>query len=106
MNSKNRINFVLSAAKILSVNAIYQAKMTWVNGKQVPTIYKTKEAKVTEAFIREQVEKLNVPVNYPWVTKNTLFKMTLKVVFRSGFLLKDLDNTFFLEGSPEYCWNL
>ena len=106
---KNRINFVLGARKILSVNALYGAKMTWVNGRQVATIYKTGEAKQTEAYIKEQVERLNIPVNYPWVGKDTLFKMTLKVVFRSGIFLKDLDNTFYLaglEGLPEYCWNL
>ena len=89
---KNRINFVMGARKILSVNALYNAKMTWVNGRQVATIYKTGEAKQTEAYIREQVERLNVPVNHPWVNKNTLFKMTIKVVFKSGFQSRDLDN--------------
>ena len=89
---KNRINFVMGARKILSVNALYNAKMTWVNGRQVATIYKTGEAKQTEAYIREQVERLNVPVNYPWVNKDTLFKMTIKVVFKSGYLSRDLDN--------------
>ena len=57
----------MGARKILSVNALYNAKMTWVNGRQVATIYKTGEAKQTEAYIREQVERLDVPVNYPWV---------------------------------------
>ena len=86
----------MGARKILSVNSIYQAKITWANGKQIPTIYKTGEAKQSEAFIREQVERLNVPVNYPWVNKNTLFKMTIKVVFKNGFGQRDLDNTLFL----------
>ena len=54
---KNRINFVLGARKILSVNALYGAKMTWVNGRQVATIYKTGEAKQTEAYIKEQIER-------------------------------------------------
>ena len=90
---KNRINFVLGARKILSVNALYGAKMTWVNGRQVATIYKTGEAKQTEAYIKEQIERLNVPVNYPWVNSDTLFKVTIKVVFKSGFLMRDLDNT-------------
>ena len=91
----NEINFVLGASKILSVNAIYKAKMTYLaGGKQVATIYKTKEAKMTEAYIKEQVELLDVPHNYPWVTEDTLFKMTIKVIFKSGFLARDLDNTF------------
>ena len=90
---KNRINFVLGARKILSVNALYGAKMTWINGRQVASIYKTGEAKQTEAYIKEQIERLNVPVNYPWVNSDTLFKVTIKVVFKSGFLMRDLDNT-------------
>ena len=93
---KNRINFVMGARKILSVNALYNAKMTWVNGRQVATIYKTGEAKQPEAYIKEQVERLNVPINHPWVNKDTLFKMTIKVVFKSGFCQRDLDNVLCL----------
>ena len=61
---KNRINFVLGARKILSVNALYGAKMTWVNGRQVATIYKTGEAKQTEAYIKEQIEISVNPINF------------------------------------------
>ena len=82
----------MGAKKILSVNSLYGAKLVWAGGRQVATIYKTGEAKQTEAYIREQVERLNVPVNYPWVREETLFKMTIKVVFKSGFLSRDLDN--------------
>ena len=88
----NRINFILSTQKVISVNAIYKARVTYVGGRQVATIYKSREAKMTEAYIKEQVDSLNIPVNYPWVTKNTLFKLTIRVVFKSGIGLRDLDN--------------
>lgn len=89
----NRINFVLGAKKIISVNALYKAKLTYTPRGQVATIYKSKEAKMTEAYIKEQVELLDVPRNYPWITPDTLFKMTIKVIFRSGIFMRDLDNT-------------
>ena len=72
---------------------MYNAKITYLSGRQVATIYKSKEAKMTEAYIKEQVENLKVPINFPWINKNTLFKMTIRVVFRSGIFLRDLDNT-------------
>ena len=94
----NRINFILSAQKVMSVNAIYKAKVTYVGGRQVGTIYKSREAKMTEAYIKEQVDSLNIPINYPWVTKDTLFRMTMRIVFKSGILSRDLDNTLFSFG--------
>ena len=89
----NRINFSLGAKKILSVNALYKAKISYIGGRQVASIYKAKEAKATEAYIKEQVELLDVEHNYPWVKKETLFKMTIKVIFKDGYLMRDLDNT-------------
>jgi hypothetical protein len=89
----NKLNFILSARKILSVNALYNAKITYAAGRQVASIYKSKEAKMTEAYIREQVKSLGVEENYPWIKKDTLFKMYIKVIFKDGYLLRDLDNT-------------
>ena len=90
----NRLTFALGAKKILSVNAIYKAKISYAGGKTFATIYKSREAKNTEAYIKEQVGLLNIPINYPWVTKDTLFRMTVKIIFKSGYLLRDLDNCF------------
>ena len=89
----NKINFALGAKKILSVNSLYKAGIYYAGGREVAKIYKSKEAKMTESYIKEQVELLNVPVNFPWVNKDTLFRMTIKVIFKTGFLLRDLDNT-------------
>ena len=89
----NKLSFILGAKKIISVNALYKAKLTYIGGKQVATIYKSKEAKMTETYIKEQVESLDIPNNYPWITKDTLFRMTIKVVFKSGIFMRDLDNT-------------
>lgn len=90
---KNKLSFILGAKKIISVNALYKAKITYIGGRQVATIYKSKEAKMTETYIKEQVESLDVPNNYPWINKDTLFRMTIKVVFKSGIFMRDLDNT-------------
>lgn len=90
---KNNISLVLSARKILSVNSIYAAKIVYRGSRQIPTIYKSGEAKKTEEYIKEQIRALDVSNNFPWITKDTKFKMTIKIVFSSGFLLRDLDNT-------------
>lgn len=90
---KHEINMVLSVDKIVSVNAAYSSKVIFVNGKPTSTIYKTREAKLTEAYIKEQVRLLDIPKNYPWVNDKTLFTYSINVIFKNGFLSKDLDNT-------------
>ena len=90
---KNQLNFIIGARKILSVNALYSSKIIYNAGRPISTIYKTGEAKKVEGYIKEQVRLLDVPKNYPWINKNTLFKLTLTVVFRNGLLMRDLDNT-------------
>jgi Holliday junction resolvase RusA-like endonuclease len=90
---KNQLNFIIGAKKILSVNALYSSKIIYKTGHPISTIYKTGEAKKVEEYIKEQVRLLDVPKNYTWINKNTLFKLTLTVVFRNGLLMRDLDNT-------------
>lgn len=92
MDTRNKINLILSARKILSVNSMYSARIVYNGGKQIATIYKSKEAKTTEDWIKEQVRSLNISKNYPWVSKDTLFEMNVEVVFKTSILLRDLDN--------------
>lgn len=89
----NQLNFIIGAKKILSVNSLYSSKIIYTAGHPISTIYKTGEAKKVEEYIKEQVRLLDVPNNYKWINKNTLFKLTLTVVFRNGLLMRDLDNT-------------
>ena len=72
---KNQLNFIIGARKILSVNALYSSKIIYNAGRPISTIYKTGEAKKVEGYIKEQVRLLDVPKNYPWINKNTLFKI-------------------------------
>ena len=93
MAEDHKLNLILGARKILSVNSIYSAKMVYgIGGRPIATIYKTKEAKVTEDWIKEQVRGLNISKNYPWITKDTLFEMNIEVIFEKSILLRDLDN--------------
>lgn len=89
----NKINFILAARKILSVNSIYSAKLNYTPRGPVPSIYKTGEAKRVEQYIGDQIYAMDVPKNYPWFNKNLLFKMDILVIFKEGYLLRDLDNT-------------
>ena len=90
--TNNKLNLILGAKKILSVNSIYSARMVYSGGRQIATIYKSKEAKATEEWIKEQVRALDITTNYPWITKDTLFIMNIEVVFKTSILLRDLDN--------------
>lgn len=94
----NEINIILGAKKVLSVNAIYSSRVMYGPRGVYSTIYKTGEAKRTEEYIKEQIRALNIPKNYPWVNKNTLFKMYINIIFKSGFLLRDVDNCLKLVG--------
>lgn len=92
MKKPNSIQFILSASKILSVNSLYNAKIVSTgNNKSFATIYKSGAAKKTEAYIREQVKALK-PLP-EWINKNTKFDLIITVIFRSGLLKRDLDNT-------------
>ena len=93
MKKPNSIRFILSASKILSVNSLYAAKLVYKTPRRpIATIYKSGEAKRTEAYVKEQVEHLDIENNYPWINKKTVFTMTIKVIFKSGLYLRDLDN--------------
>lgn len=92
MENSNSLNLILSARKILSVNSIYSAKLVYAPRGPVATIYKTKEAKVTEEWIKEQVKGLDIPNNYSWINKDTLFEMNMDVIFKNSILMRDLDN--------------
>ena len=89
----NELNIVLSAKKILSVNSLYSAMIVNKNGRVFPTIYKSKEAKSVEAWIGEQIKSLNIQDNFPWIKKDALYSYSINVIFKSGYLSRDLDNT-------------
>lgn len=91
MKKPECIQFVLSASKILSVNSLYNAKIIGSGSKSFATIYKSGEAKKTEAYIKDQVKAMGeLP---EWINKDTRFDMVITVIFRSGLLRRDLDNT-------------
>lgn len=92
MKEEHRINIILKAKKIMSVNALYGAKISYVNGRPVAQMYKKADAKTMEHYIGEQIKLLDIPNNYPWVNKNTKFKMTFTAVFNTGFYSRDIDN--------------
>lgn len=92
MKKPESLKFVLGAKKILSVNALYGAKLSYNGRTPIATMYKKSDAKKMEEYIKEQVRALNIPVNYPWVKKDTKFKFTFTVIFKSGYFLRDLDN--------------
>ena len=93
MKKPNSIRFVLSASKVLSVNALYKAKLVYKSPRNpIATIYKTSEAKKTEAYLKEQVKILDIPNNYKWVNKDTLFKVTINTLITRGLKKVDVDN--------------
>lgn len=92
MKKPNSIQFILSAKKIISVNALYGAKLIYKGTRPAATMYKKSEAKKMEDYIKEQVKALDIPNNHPWINKNTKFKFTFTVIFKSGYFMRDLDN--------------
>ena len=91
MKKPESLRFILSASKILSVNSLYNAKIVQNGRKSFATIYKSGEAKKTEAYIKDQVGALGKLPD--WIKKDTKFDMVITVIFRSGLLRRDLDNT-------------
>ena len=89
MKKPNSIQFVLSAKKILSVNALYGAKLTYSGTRPIATMYKKAEAKQMESYIKDQVKAMEIP---EWMKEDTKFKFTFTVIFKSGFFMRDLDN--------------
>lgn len=91
MKKPESLQFILSASKILSVNSLYNAKIVGNGSKSFATIYKSGQAKKTEAYIKDQVKALGELPS--WIGKNTKFDMVITVIFKSGLLRRDLDNT-------------
>lgn len=92
MKKPNSIRFILSASKILSVNALYGAKLSFYGSRPIATMYKKGDARKMEEYIREQVKILDIPNKHPWINEKTLFKLNFTVIFKSGYLRRDLDN--------------
>lgn len=91
MKKPNRVIMMLSAKKIVSVNALYGAKLSYMGSRPIAQMYKKSDAKKMEEYIKEQVRLLDLPNNHTWINKKTLFKLNFTVIFKNGFLLRDLD---------------
>ena len=63
MKKPNSIQFVLSAKKIISVNALYGAKLTYSGARPIATLYKKAEAKKMEKYNYQIVPQLRISPN-------------------------------------------
>lgn len=78
--------------KITSVNEAYKAKLTYISGRPVAQIYKSKETKDYQRIIEDQLKMIDFKKEAPWIWEIKNFNFTIQATFNHGFYMRDLDN--------------
>lgn len=87
------LNLVLTiGGKIVSINNLYRAKLTYVKGKPVPTIYKNPQAKKVAEEIYRQLQSVNLEPWRNWLEQTKKYKVSINFVVKSGISRRDVEN--------------
>ena len=78
--------------KIVSVNALYAARLVYKFGKPVPVLYKTKEGKDMEREIREQMRSINIDEHIDWIRNTKYFDLNIQFIFKKSISRRDTSN--------------
>lgn len=78
--------------KIVSVNALYAARLVYKFGKPVPVLYKTKEGKDMEREIREQMRSINIDEHVDWIRNTKYFDLNIQFIFKKSISRRDTSN--------------
>lgn len=93
MNQEIQILITLdSGIKLVSVNSMYQAGMLLRNGRQVPYIYKTSQAKRFESVVDNQLRAVDFGPHMDWLRSTKQFTMTQQYILKSGASRRDCGN--------------
>lgn len=92
MNKEINLIITLEKIKLISVNALYNAGLSYKGVKPVPYIYKTPLAKRFEAIMDEQLRAINWEEHIGWISETKQFTMTQQYIFKSGIKRRDVGN--------------
>ena len=87
------LNLVLTiGGKIVSVNDLYKAKLTYVKGRPVPSIYKNPKAKKVSEEIYKQLGHVDFSPWIDWLKSTKNYKISINFIVKSGITRRDTEN--------------
>ena len=90
-NQKLQILITLKS-KIVSVNALYAARLVYKFGKPMPVLYKTKAGKDMEREIREQCRSVDIEPHRDWISNTKYFDLNIQFIFKKSLARRDCSN--------------
>lgn len=87
-----KVLLTLEGSKFVSVNAMYAARIVYVNGKTVASIYKTTEAKKVASQIRTQLFGVDFSEYIEWLRETKQFELNLKFILKRKNTRFDVSN--------------
>ena len=87
-----KVLLTLEGSKFVSVNAMYAARVVYVGGKTVASIYKTTEAKKVASQIRSQLFGVDFSEYLDWLKETKQFELDLKFILKRKNTHFDVSN--------------
>ena len=92
MSKEIKVLLTLEGSKFVSVNAMYAAKVIYVGGKTVASIYKTTEAKKVASQIRSQLFGVDFSEYLDWLRTTKQFELSLEFILKRKNTHFDVSN--------------
>ncbi len=92
MKKEIKVLLTLEGSKFVSVNAMYAARVVYVGGKTVASIYKTTEAKKVASQIRTQLFGVDFSEYIDWLKETKQFELDLKFILKRKNTHFDVSN--------------
>ena len=95
MSEKKEIKVVVQIKqRFVSVNALYKARVMYVKGRPIATVYKNSKANEIERDIREQLRAIDFSEYKNWLRTTPWFKLHIQFIFKKNVTHSDVSNYF------------
>lgn len=95
MSEKKEIKVVVQIKqRFVSVNALYKARVMYVKGRPIATVYKNSKANEIERDIREQLRAIDFSEYKDWLRTTPWFKLHIQFIFKKNVTHSDVSNYF------------
>lgn len=78
--------------KLVSVNELYKARISYSFGKPYPVLYKNPRAVKVGNIIRDQMLALDLKGYIPWLNKTKKYEILMNFVLKTGIYRRDVQN--------------
>ena len=95
MDNNKEIKLIVQLkTRFVSINSLYKARVNFIGGKPIGTIYKNPKAVEVEREIREQLRSLDFSEYIDWLKNTNSFNLHIQFIFKKNITNCDTSNYF------------